>query len=83
MAQLIPFGSNLIPFINQTIHSPVHTHTHTHTHTYFRATPVAYGSSQARGRIGAVAAGLHHSGTRSEPHWTYTVAPGNAGFLTH
>ena len=27
----------------------------------FRATPEAYGSSQARGRIGAVAAGLHHS----------------------
>ena len=27
----------------------------------FRAVPVAYGSSQARGRIGAAAAGLHHS----------------------
>ena len=27
----------------------------------FRAAPVAYGSSQARGRIGGVAAGLHHS----------------------
>ena len=27
----------------------------------FRATPVAYGGSQARGPIGAVAAGLHHS----------------------
>ena len=27
----------------------------------FRATPAAYGSSQARGRIGAAAAGLHHS----------------------
>ena len=27
----------------------------------FRAKPTAYGSSQARGQIGAVAAGLHHS----------------------
>ena len=28
---------------------------------FFRAAPVAYGSCQARGRIGAAAAGLHHS----------------------
>ena len=38
---------------------------------FFRATPVAYGSSQARGHIGAVsaAASLHHShsNTGSEP----------------
>ena len=27
----------------------------------FRATPVAYGGSQARGQIGAVAAGQYHS----------------------
>ena len=27
----------------------------------FRATSVAYGSSQARGPVGAAAAGLHHS----------------------
>ena len=27
----------------------------------FRATPTAYGGSQARGPIGAVAVGLHHS----------------------
>ena len=27
----------------------------------FRATPMAYGGSQARGQIGATAAGLHHS----------------------
>ena len=35
----------------------------------FRALPVAYGSSQARGRIGAVAVSLHHShsNARSEP----------------
>ena len=34
------------------------------------ATPAAYGGSQARGLIGAVAAGLHHShsNTGSEPH---------------
>ena len=30
------------------------------------AAPVAYGSSQARGRIGAVATGLHHSSLGSE-----------------
>ena len=36
----------------------------------FRATPAAYGSSQARGQIGATAADLRHShsNTRSEPH---------------
>ena len=34
----------------------------------FRATPAAYGGSQARGQIGAVAVGLHHShhNTRSK-----------------
>ena len=34
------------------------------------AAPVAYGGSQARGRIGAVATGLHQSqgNTGSEPH---------------
>ena len=36
----------------------------------FRAPPTAYGGSQARGWIGAVAASLHHhhSNTGSEPH---------------
>ena len=36
----------------------------------FRATPAAYVSSQARGLIRAVAAGLHHSHSniKSEPH---------------
>ena len=36
----------------------------------FRATPKAYGSSQAMGQIGAVAAGLchSHSNAGSEPH---------------
>ena len=28
---------------------------------FFRAAPTAYGGSQARGLIGAVALGLHHS----------------------
>ena len=34
----------------------------------FRAAPVAYGGSQARGWIGAVATSLCHSNTGSEPH---------------
>ena len=35
----------------------------------FRAAPMAYGGSQARDPIGAIAAGLYHSrsNTRSEP----------------
>ena len=37
---------------------------------FSRAVPTAYGGSQARGLIGAVAASLHkgHSNVRSEPH---------------
>ena len=48
----------------------------------FRAAPEACGGSQARGLIGGIAAGLHHShsNTRSA---TYTTAHGNAGSLTH
>ena len=36
----------------------------------FRAAPMAYGGSQAKGQIGAAAAGLHHSHSNagSEPH---------------
>ena len=36
---------------------------------FFMATPAAYGSSQARGRIGAITVGLRHSHghARSEP----------------
>ena len=36
----------------------------------FRASPAAYGRSQARGRTGAVAISLYHShsNARSEPH---------------
>ena len=40
----------------------------------FRATPVVYGESKARGPIRATAAGLHqsHSNARSEPHFRPT-----------
>ena len=52
----------------------------------FRATLEAHGSSQARGRIGATAAGLCHShshnNTGSEPHLRPITAHGNARSLT-
>ena len=37
---------------------------------FFRAAPTAYGGSQARGLVLAIAAGLHHShsNARSKPH---------------
>ena len=55
---------------------------------FSRAAPAAYGGSQDRGPIGAVATSLHqsHSNTRSEIRpvsATYTTAHGNAGSLTH
>ena len=43
---------------------------------FFRATPEAYGSSQARDLIRATVAGLHHSHQQHQVH-------GNAGSLTH
>ena len=50
----------------------------------FRAWPMAYGRSQSKGQIRAVAFSLHHSNTRS---WatasTYAAACGKAGSLTH
>ena len=52
----------------------------------FRATPTAYGGSQARGPIRATAAGLcqSHSNARSEPClWPTTTALGNAGSASH
>ena len=59
----------------------------------FRATPVAYGNSQARVHIEAAAASLLHScsNMRSEPHLqptphasaTYMAACSSAGSLTH
>ena len=41
-----------------------------HFFCLFRAAPVAYGGSQTRGQIRAVAAGLYHShsNTGSKPH---------------
>ena len=54
--------------------------------SFSRAEPSAYGGSQVRGPIGAVAPGLlhSHSNTGSEPESaTYTTAHGNAGSLTH
>ena len=37
---------------------------------HFSAAPAAYGSSQARGQLGAISASLHHNhgSTESEPH---------------
>ena len=55
----------------------------------FRAAPVAYGASQARGLIGAIAAGLHHkhSNARSKPIWAesvnYTATHSNTRSLAH
>ena len=46
----------------------------------FRAEPKAYGGSQARIQIGAVAAGLQHIRAMFATH---TTAHGNAGSLTH
>ena len=51
-----------------------------------RATPTAYGGSQPRGQIRAIAAGLHHShsNTGSELRLlTSTTAHSNAGSLTY
>ena len=52
---------------------------------FFGAAPAAYGGSQARGRIGAIAAGLRHSHSNagSELRLTYTTAHGNTGSFTH
>ena len=52
---------------------------------FSRAAPTAYGGSQARGLIRALAAGLHHSHSNawSELCVTYITAHGNARSLTH
>ena len=51
----------------------------------FRATPMGYGSSQARGQIRAAAVGPHHrhNNTRFEPSATHDTAQGNTGSPTH
>ena len=48
----------------------------------FRAVPAAYGSSLARGQMGAAAASLSHSQIQAMST-TYTTACSNAGSLTH
>ena len=61
--------------LNTTHHQSQYNHSYSYLLIYFlsfclfRAAPKAYGGSQARGRIGAVAAGLRqsHSKARSEP----------------
>ena len=54
---------------------------------YFRATPVAYVSSQVRGRVGAVAASLNHSHSNTESNMHLQPTPQlmaiNAGSLTY
>ena len=52
---------------------------------FFRATPAAYGNSQARGWIGAAAASPRHSHNNvgSEPSMPNRIAHSNAGSLTH
>jgi len=54
---------------------------------FSRATPTAYGGSQARGLIGAVATSLHHShsnaGSERAVSVTYTTAHGSVEPLTH
>ena len=52
----------------------------------FRAKPVAYGSSQARSRIGTAAAGLLPQAEQCQilaMSTTYATAHGNVGSLTH
>ena len=59
---------------------------YTYFFIFFRAALEAYGGSQARGRIEAVAASLHHhhSNARSESCLQpTTTGDSNAGFLTH
>ena len=53
---------------------------------FFRAAPAAHGGSQARGRIGAAAASLHHSHSHTGSQLRlppFGTAHGNAGSLTH
>ena len=48
----------------------------------FRAIPVAYGGSQARGPIRAAPTGQRHRHSNAASV-TYTTAQGNTGSLTH
>ena len=51
--------------------------------SFSRAAPMAYGGSQARGLIGALAAGLGQSPSNAAASATYTTAHGNTRSLTH
>ena len=42
---------------------------------FYRASPMVYGGSQARGHIGAVAAGLHHSHSHSNARSQLRLRP--------
>ena len=51
---------------------------------FFRATPMAYGNSQARVQIATIVATLCHSHNNARSKSvTYTTAYGNTGSLTH
>ena len=51
---------------------------------FLRAAPTTYGSSQARGQIGAVNASLHHSHSNTGSKMCLRPTPQlNAGSLTH
>ena len=54
---------------------------------YFRATPAAYGSSQAKGPIGAAAAGLCHThnlvGSEQQCLWTIPQLAVTTSTLTY
>ena len=73
-------NAGIIPQGTREAYTHTHTHTHTHRgtsahtcehtqrkHFFFRAAPVAYVGSQARGRITVVAASLHHSHSNTGP----------------
>ena len=49
----------------------------------FSTTPAGYGSAQARGWIGAVAAPLAYTTATAMPSVTYTESHSNVGSLTH
>ena len=60
-----------VPHFEESCSKMIKTNSMLQVHLYnLRLTPMAYGSSQARGPTGAAAASLCHShgNTRSEPH---------------
>ena len=54
-----------------------------HLFFFLRATPEAYGGSQARGQIKAVDAGLHHSHSNGDPSCLCDLHHSNARSLIH